>query len=703
MKKTFTGLLLMVSFVVFSAQTADALTSREAETLIGTLNLTGRQAAAVRALVTPTTSQAVFDAGSDVEATNAGGCYNYTRDLATGSTGADVVALQSFLVKKGFLSIPAGQAMGYYGSLTKAAVANFQAAYGLSSTGFVNVETRAFLNSHCGSNDSTSSTTTTPLITIINPYQGQTINPLKGELLTVKWITKPSSSITALDVIRLRSLSEKAGSNDLAYNVPNTGYASYKIPSNVKDGAYRVEIKTTTKGNETIIVQGEKFTIDRVANEETPSTLSSASDVTAKVSLLLTSEDRASTHERFQPGKGNGTPADDWNWKLTLTLNGEKSIKSMVIDHNASGEGWSTSRSTNNRYQKWYYPLVVAEKGEQLNYSYDHSWSSRMKAGTYYFTLYGQKENTEWQGGTLTIYFTDGTVLKTDIVGTHPTVNEDGTIDEKVSSEVSENIKCGFNNTSSAQICYTRTSTGKSYEFRGIGSLGGLVIAPKGEKLTWKSSCGGYGYTVMDGNDEYVEFKCTTEPTSTTQSDTTTTVTAAPTLAAYLADAKQDRAGVWGNFSSGKGNGNPTQYDWHLTGKLYTPSAKTIKAVTFMHSVSGEFWSTASLVNGVKPYPLVFGYSVNGQFAQQISGYDQKIDTSTGTNYIDIYMQIESGKFAGGTLLIYFTDGTSVKASVNASSITPPTTVGAVEGESSMAASYKVIGDYFKVLKEKSE
>ena len=30
----------------------------------------------------------------------------------------------------------------------------------------------------------------------------------------------------------------------------------------------------------------------------------------------------------------------------------------------------------------------------------------------------------------------------------------------------------------------------------------------KGEKIIWKSSCGGYAYSVIDGNNEYIEFDC---------------------------------------------------------------------------------------------------------------------------------------------------------------------------------------------------
>src|SRR3989344_3268266 len=56
----------------------------------------------------------------------------FTQNLTVGSTGAEVTALQQVLVAQGRLVMPAGVAMGYFGSLTQAAVASWQAANGVS-------------------------------------------------------------------------------------------------------------------------------------------------------------------------------------------------------------------------------------------------------------------------------------------------------------------------------------------------------------------------------------------------------------------------------------------------------------------------------------------------------------------------------------------------------------------------------------------
>jgi peptidoglycan hydrolase-like protein with peptidoglycan-binding domain len=76
--------------------------------------------------------------------------YNFQNDLTMGSTGNDVVELQKFLLASGF-SIPAltsgGAAYGYFGSQTRAAVAAYQSAHGITPpVGYFGPKTRAVVN-----------------------------------------------------------------------------------------------------------------------------------------------------------------------------------------------------------------------------------------------------------------------------------------------------------------------------------------------------------------------------------------------------------------------------------------------------------------------------------------------------------------------------------------------------------------------------
>jgi hypothetical protein len=70
--------------------------------------------------------------------------YTFSTNLTVGSRGADVVALQSFLVAKGVLTMPAGVAMGYFGGLTRSALAAYQSSKGITpAAGYFGPITRA--------------------------------------------------------------------------------------------------------------------------------------------------------------------------------------------------------------------------------------------------------------------------------------------------------------------------------------------------------------------------------------------------------------------------------------------------------------------------------------------------------------------------------------------------------------------------------
>ncbi|OHA16536.1 MAG: hypothetical protein A3G52_00335 [Candidatus Taylorbacteria bacterium RIFCSPLOWO2_12_FULL_43_20] len=75
----------------------------------------------------------------------------FNRDLTMGSTGTDVAALQTILIEKGFLNIPPGVAKGYFGPLTRSALARYQASVGIMpSVGYFGPITKAHFNSMAG-------------------------------------------------------------------------------------------------------------------------------------------------------------------------------------------------------------------------------------------------------------------------------------------------------------------------------------------------------------------------------------------------------------------------------------------------------------------------------------------------------------------------------------------------------------------------
>lgn len=96
----------------------------------------------------------------------------FISDLTVGSRGDEVSRLQSFLESKGFLVMPVGVAKGYFGALTRTAVAAYQSAKGITpAAGYFGPVTRAQVNAELKA--------TTPG-TGTNPGNGNTTPPAQN-------------------------------------------------------------------------------------------------------------------------------------------------------------------------------------------------------------------------------------------------------------------------------------------------------------------------------------------------------------------------------------------------------------------------------------------------------------------------------------------------------------------------------------------
>jgi len=88
-------------------------------------------------------------------------------------------------------------------------------------------------------------------------------------------------------------------------------------------------------------------------------------------------------------------------------------------------------------------------------------------------------------------------------------VVKDVVCDEKsflMEEKMTEETKCIFNNSITEQECYS--------EFGGCKGINGCYVKIDGTKdqnITWKSSCGGYAYTIMDSKIEEVVFDCVSQ------------------------------------------------------------------------------------------------------------------------------------------------------------------------------------------------
>ncbi len=142
----FVGLstaVMMMGPAVASAATVEELTAQ------------------INALLAQVSALQATQSGSGSSSTMTSG-HMFNVDLTIGSKGADVVALQEILTSKGYLTMPAGVAMGYFGNLTKSAVAAWQAASGITpAAGYVGPKSRAALNAMGGTTTTTTTTTTT--------------------------------------------------------------------------------------------------------------------------------------------------------------------------------------------------------------------------------------------------------------------------------------------------------------------------------------------------------------------------------------------------------------------------------------------------------------------------------------------------------------------------------------------------------------
>ncbi|MEK7520919.1 MAG: peptidoglycan-binding protein, partial [Patescibacteria group bacterium] len=131
-----------------------------------------------------------------------GATYNFTKDLTLGSKGDDVTALQSFLESKGHLVMPQGVAKGYFGNLTKAALAKYQAAAGISpAVGYFGPKTRANVNALAAA-PTTPTTPTVPAGTglSVSLASDQPASGLFGESFASRPFTKLVLTAGASDV-----------------------------------------------------------------------------------------------------------------------------------------------------------------------------------------------------------------------------------------------------------------------------------------------------------------------------------------------------------------------------------------------------------------------------------------------------------------------------------------------------------------------
>ena len=110
---------------------------------------------------------------------------------------------------------------------------------------------------------------------------------------------------------------------------------------------------------------------------------------------------------------------------------------------------------------------------------------------------------------------------------------------QPVLEEVKESVTCIFTNTDLAQACYPNIGT----PCKGTNSCTTTISGARGTQITWKSSCGSYASTTLDGNNEEIKFECPTlNPILIQQPPTLTQPTPIPPL-----EPSETKAEISGN------------------------------------------------------------------------------------------------------------------------------------------------------------
>ncbi|MEM4756267.1 MAG: hypothetical protein QW594_03985 [Candidatus Woesearchaeota archaeon] len=138
--------------------------------------------------------------------------------------------------------------------------------------------------------------------------------------------------------------------------------------------------------------------------------------------------------------------------------------------------------------------------------------STNPNKDSYEFYCKGEQECT------VTLQEKPGTVIywRSNLGGNAKTV-VDG-VDEKIffsgnsqGQILSEGVKCVFEGSTKPQTCYSSVLNGTqylNYECTGTDACVNWVKGYEGTTIVWKSSCGGYAYTTIDGQNKYAYFSC---------------------------------------------------------------------------------------------------------------------------------------------------------------------------------------------------
>ncbi|KKS11118.1 MAG: hypothetical protein UU66_C0028G0002 [Parcubacteria group bacterium GW2011_GWB1_41_5] len=255
---------------------------------------------------------------------------------------------------------------------------------------------------------------------------------VRGNFINIEWNSQPVPMFIVLskdstpNVRRVWRASPNQGSirawidknyipgNDYRINVYYPGGGLGPARSDKSNGTFSIisEVSSPTLQDERAPVPSSTITVA----EPTPTQPFSApteqavpaTSPTASIFLTSSNENKVGTVGVYAPGSFNSNP-NDWKFSLVLNMNGNtKIVSSIRITGSGATQGDVWTTNTGN------WPIVVFRNGQQLNTRVGQIFSVGPSVETLH--LYAQQSGkTTWGGGNLTITFSDGTSITTNI------------------------------------------------------------------------------------------------------------------------------------------------------------------------------------------------------------------------------------------------------------------------------------------------
>lgn len=630
-------------------------------------------------------------------------CYFFTRNLTSGSTGADVAALQAWLISRGFDiepitsgRFPAGQ----YGPATVQAVSRYQASVGLlgAETGFGPL-TRASVNASCSPTPMPlppvppvpPSASSTLIVSLQSSPAGASFSKGRDADVASFNFRVTDSNVTlssiAIDFnarlwlyassISLRDdsgriVAEKNGlsANDFTELAVGSRYR-LRLQSNyfmaapssrtvtVRLASPPVNDRQSTTGSNRLAITGLEA---RAFNSAGLTTAYPATSVSSDIGVMNCSPATICraftyiagdlTYEPPCPNGANNPPLCDANQPPAGSVSLYASLVSTSEDHAGAWYVFSPGVGYNNQNKAdfgWNMMLTLSSP-------------KTIKA----ITVTHPSANEAWS------------TASTDVFGKTPyplvVMTSDG-------GQLNKAYNQPFTYNTSTPSYGNLTIPAGSYQFKLFGQIetqnfsGGQVRVDFSDGTSASAPIASSG-TVLP---QPVTPQYPSVPV-TPASPALTPATGA-SVTASLVTASEDRAGAWYTFAPGRAYANPDPTDFRWTMQLSLSSPKTIKSISITHTSANEAWSTGfDNLLGRTPYPLVV---TTPDYVQLNTAYDQPFTYNTnapaygnfaipaGSYKFNLYGQIETPRFSGGEIKVVFTDRTFVTAPIVASSITP--------------------------------